>query len=432
VTFHSDLLFLKPPWAKVWGGFIFKVFSRKAESILKMRFCLVKDESVPACFMAVSSWSYAMFFNPDGADPVRVMARPHCLKGRIMEQSVLNEKLTLVSFKFAQFCGYRHATRELIAQMGGNLPSCKAITEGSIKVFPPTGVKEFNTLRRSLVRFLQGLGVQALGSSTCFAIPTTELHQVEAKVADLERKFQKAKDALDSNYENLFESHINNNKEAETIIRSLKVERSEAISKCHFGFNVFRVQAVARQNETEEQSVESMVRGLARRLYEEVATEMTKLHVSDSFTRLRVGQKSLAPIRACIIKMERMSFLDDSIPHAVRLGQEVLAMMPQAGYIERQPFEVLSRCVEIMTDPDKLLNAAHRVRNGVPTLDALFPPVVSAVSAVKPPPARPMAPKAIARPVSPRPAFPPVLPRVPRAGLPGIGGGLPFQIRRTA
>jgi hypothetical protein len=136
---------------------------------------------------------------------------------------------------------------------------------------------------------------------------------------------------------------------------------------------------------------------------------MTKLHVSDSFVRLRVGQKSLAPIRACLVKMERMSFLDDSIPHAVRLGREVLAMMPQEGYIERQPFEVLSRCVEIMTDPDKFLNAAHRVRNGVQALDALFPPAT---------PACPAAPRAVSRPVSPRPAFPPSLP-----GLPGKPSG---------
>jgi hypothetical protein len=353
-----------------------------------------------------------------------------------MEHSILSEKLTLVSFRFSQFCGYRHATRELIAQMGGNLPRCKAITEGSIKVFPPTGVKEFNTLRRSLVRFLQNLGVQALGSPTCFGIPTTELPKVEAKVADLERKFQKAKSALDADYETLFESHIGSNQEAAAIIRSLKVERSEAISKCHFGFNIFRVQAVARQDETEEQSVEGLVRGMARRLYEEVAVEMAKLHVSDSFARLRVGQKSLAPIRSCLTKMERMSFLDESIPHAVRLGRDVLTMMPREGYIERQPFEVLARCVEIMTDPDKLLNAAYRVRHGIQTLDVLFPP---AEDAIKPPPARPAASK-VSRPIS-RPAFLPSLPgfpgasglpRIPGARFPGMGGGLPFPVRRTA
>jgi len=290
-----------------------------------------------------------------------------------MEKSILDEKLTLVSFKMSQFSGYRRATREFIARMGGKLPACKSITEGSIKIFPADGLRGFNAIRRNLSRYLQSIGVQALGSSTCYAVPASELLRIEAKVSKIEAEFQAQKNLLWTNYEQVFDAHVQSqeNPAAAEIIQSLKLRRDDAVSKCNILFNVFRIRAVARKDETEEESVEGITRGLTRRLYEEVALEMAKLSISDSFERLRVGQKTLGVLRAALAKMERLAFLDDSIEHAVKFGKEVLAMMPKSGFIEGQPFEVLSLYVESSADPDKILNAALSFGNGKSALDIL-------------------------------------------------------------
>ena len=66
-------------------------------------------------------------------------------------QDVLNEKLTLVSINISTFSGYRRATREHIAALGGTLPASEAITEGSIKVFPSEGTKALLTVRRGVL-----------------------------------------------------------------------------------------------------------------------------------------------------------------------------------------------------------------------------------------------------------------------------------------
>ena len=79
-------------------------------------------------------------------------------------QDVLNEKLTLVSINISTFSGYRRATRDHIAALGGSLPASAAITEGSIKVFPGDGTKALQTVRRGVFRKLQAKGVKALGS----------------------------------------------------------------------------------------------------------------------------------------------------------------------------------------------------------------------------------------------------------------------------
>ena len=90
-------------------------------------------------------------------------------------QDVLNEKLTLVSINISTFSGYRRATRDHIAALGGSLPASAAITEGSIKVFPGDGTKALQTVRRGVFRKLQAKGVKALGSQNVFAVLTDDL-----------------------------------------------------------------------------------------------------------------------------------------------------------------------------------------------------------------------------------------------------------------
>lgn len=87
--------------------------------------------------------------------------------------SILDEKLALVSVNIGIYAGYRRATRETIKQLGGNLPDCNAVTEGSIKVFPNEALKEFQTVRRALFRKIGAKGVKAMGSGNLLPCPRT-------------------------------------------------------------------------------------------------------------------------------------------------------------------------------------------------------------------------------------------------------------------
>ena len=300
-------------------------------------------------------------------------------------QDVLNEKLTLVSINISTFSGYRRATREHIAALGGTLPASAAITEGSIKVFPCDGTKALQTVRRGVFRKLQAKGVKALGSQNVFAVLTDELPVIEKEITDAQAEYVVERDALEANYDQIFEDHVAANAEAETIIRSLKVDRATAIAKCRFSSDVFKIAPFIREGQSEEEGVEGIVRGLGRQLYEEIASDMDKILKSDPFAvNQRVGQKSLRPLKAAIQKMKKLSFLDPSVEGAVTLVSDILKALPQEGYIQGQSFVTLEKLVEVMSETDLLLNAASRVKNGVPACDVLFPPMpVQAVQAVQ-------------------------------------------------
>ena len=291
-------------------------------------------------------------------------------------QDVLNEKLTLVSINISTFSGYRRATREHIAALGGTLPSSAAITEGSIKVFPCDGTKALQTVRRGVFRKLQAKGVKALGSQNVFAVLTDELPGIEKEISDAQTEYETELKSLDADYDQIFEDHVAANSEAETIIRSLKVDRATAIAKCRFSSDVFKIAPFIREGQSEEEGVEGIVRGLGRQLYEEIASDMDKLLKTDPFAKnRRVGQKSVRPLKAAIQKMNKLSFLDPSVEGAVTLVSDILKALPQEGYIEGQSFLTLEKLVETVSDTDALLNAASKVKNGVPACDVLFPPM---------------------------------------------------------
>lgn len=300
-------------------------------------------------------------------------------------QDVLNEKLTLVSINISTFSGYRRATRDHIAALGGSLPASAAITEGSIKVFPGDGTKALQTVRRGVFRKLQAKGVKALGSQNVFAVLTEDLPGIEKEIADAQAEYKAERDALEANYDQMFEGHMAANPEAEAIIRSLKVERATAIAKCRFSSDVFKIAPFVREGQSEEEGVEGIVRGLGRQLYEEISSEMEKLLKNDAFAKnQRVGQKSLRPLKAAVQKMKKLSFLDPSVEGAITLITDILKALPQEGYIQGQSFVTLEKLVETVSDTDALLNAASKVKNGVPACDVLFPPMpVQAVQAVE-------------------------------------------------
>jgi hypothetical protein len=337
--------------------------------------------------------------------------------------SILNDKVALISVSISIFSGYRRATADIIRSLGGQFPDSDAITEGSIKVFPSDVLAPLSTARRGLFRKLAARGVRALGSKNVFAINRDDLAAAEDDVAHTRREFEVERANIDAGYELTFDTYAKKHTaQEEAIIRSLKIDRQDALSGTRFASSVFQIAPLARDGD-----VEDIVQGLARQLYEEVAEEMHELLTrNEAFTtHLRVGQKTLRPIRAAAEKLTKLAFLDPSVEGAVQLIGDTLKALPQAGYIEdtaqgSNAFTALRRLLECMSDADRLFNAAGRVANGVAAIDVLFPAVAPIASneralASQASPAAPILSPAAPGVVSPcAPVTQPTAPRAPQ------------------
>lgn len=306
--------------------------------------------------------------------------------------SVLTEKVALISINVSIFSGYRRATAEIIQRLGGQLPDSDAITEGSVKVFPGEKLAPLATIRRGLFRKLASRGVRALGSKNVFAVNREDLAEIEDEIEESREEFESERQAVDADYDQNFEDYATKHKPAEAaIIRSLKIERADAMAGIRFATSVFQIAPLMREGEDQEKGVSEIVQGLSRQLYQEVADDMREiLTKNEAFTtHLRVGQKTLRPIRAAMDKLRKLAFLDASIDGAIRFIGDTLAALPSSGYIEDSPqgangFTALRRLMEELSDVDRFINAAGRVANGVSAVDVLFPPAPVAAPPVPP------------------------------------------------
>jgi hypothetical protein len=329
--------------------------------------------------------------------------------------NILDDKLALVSVSIGTFGGYRRATRQMIAELGGSLPDCAAVTEGSIKVFPNKPMKPFGTARRKVFRSIAAVGIKALGSRTVFAIPKTKLPAVEKLLADAHAQHAADVADLDAQYDTLFDQHVAANPAAAAIISGLKVSRATAIAKMHFTHDVFQISPVIREGQDPNQGVQSLVAGLARQVFDEVADAMQKLLESDSLTgKIKAGQRTLRPIKAQVTKMQGLSFLDKAIDDAIQFIGTVLATLPTEGYIEdtvtAKSFSTLLRLVELLSDTDDIVDAAGKTANGLKAEVILFPPKVVAQASAPAPATAAVVTAPSVQPATPAISAPPKVP----------------------
>lgn len=307
---------------------------------------------------------------------------------QVGQSAILDEKLALLTITIKCFSGYRHATRDYIKELGGNLPNSDALTEGSIKVFSNERLNPFSNLRRSVFRKVAAKGVKALGSGNTFAVPRGELSAIEQILGDASSEFQTELGVLDANYDAWFEDHVNANPEAEAVIRKLGIPKHVALGRFGFSSHVFKIVPIGKEGD-EVKTVTTIVEGLARQLFEEVAAEADKLlDKSDAFNKhQKAGQKTLRPIKDALLKMRGLDFLDPIVSGGIRLIEETLSALPQSGYIEdtafAKPFSTLKRLLVVMGDVDEFFDASARVCNGIPVDQVLYPLKPVPVSAVQ-------------------------------------------------
>jgi hypothetical protein len=326
-------------------------------------------------------------------------------KGRRTMQQILDERIALISVSASIFGGYRRATKEMIRELGGSLPDSKAVTQGSIRVFPSDSatapatkgkvsalgtLASLGTIRRAAFRELGAKGIKALGSRSVFAIPAEARDEIGQLLDAAEIEFKEGVLKLQQTYDQQFEDHVKESPEAESILRRLKVDKADAVAKCHFTWTPFQITPLARKGQDQEKGVATVLASLGGQLFQEVADEFADILKKDGFVSGKVGQKFLRPIKAQVAKMEGLAFLDDAVPGAIAFVKAVLGMLPKEGYIEAAEFDPLQKMVNLCADVETLVDAACRTRNGVSVETILTPPVAAAPVAAAPVAAAPV------------------------------------------
>lgn len=283
------------------------------------------------------------------------------------EPQVVQFAVAVVSAK--AFGGYRRTTEDDITSAGGKVPQTAILTKGGKHIFPPERLNKFEAIKKALMRELSKFGVRSFGSGSAIAFHVRELPVAEQLLKQAEKDYNAAIQELAANYDVWLEEYIAAQQPvAQDIIRKSAWKKDEAVSKFGFSYDIFLPSPLG-----EDSSVESMATKLHSQLYEEVAdaakVAYNKTYCPEDSSGVRhvrrVGQRAKSPIKVCMEKMERLSFLSPNIMGAVKMIGYVLGKTPDAGFIEDSLVDLchtrLLGLVQLMTNPDKFAAVAEAV-----------------------------------------------------------------------
>lgn len=189
---------------------------------------------------------------------------------------------------------------------GANLPPEKLASLGTKRVFDPTAIKVFHTLKRKAERLCEAEGTRFLD---CFAVPKDRASALVEGLEEIRKEFEEAKEEFLKEYDQVLEQWLADTGEWRGVIANA-VETADAVrSKLRFSVAVYAI-GIPEEVETAAPLMEKQVGGLSGQLIREIG-QAAKASWEDSFRgKTEVTRKALRPLKGILDKLRGLLFID--------------------------------------------------------------------------------------------------------------------------
>ena len=247
----------------------------------------------------------------------------------------------------------------------GKLPPKDLVSLGSKKIYDPKALKPFAELKRRAETLCQSIGIRF---ARAYAVPKAELKAVVENLNVLSEKFNQARDAFLSTYDEELTRWKQQHPGYERLIETELLPKTVVGTKFAFGYDMFAINAVEGDAELaqllEKGGAGSLTLGLVGTLYQDVASEARAFVKASLVGRHEVTQKFLRPVRAIRDKLAGLSFLDPAITPLVASIDDVLLAVPKKGKISGTSLAALRGVVTLLTDPGEMRSHGQLILEG--------------------------------------------------------------------
>lgn len=282
-----------------------------------------------------------------------------------MSQEIFDQ-ITLVNVDFGIWSAYKRTTEEDLRKMNASLPGAGVITKGGKKIYPSENLSELHALKKKVTRKVSSIGVAALGG-TARAVPVSSLKEIEDYLQDCRNEFEQLLSDFSSSYDTVLKNHLQAivDPVVKEIVSNSVMTVGDACSRFRFGWDTFKIVPNGGKGKT-------LVDNLASKLYAEIAQGAKEAYEKSFLGKPRVGQKALHQIIALRNKLTGLSMLDGANIDAIEaMMDDVLNQLPKAGWIEGKDLSALLGLVFTMSEPERMLLHAEKIRNGLQASQAV-------------------------------------------------------------
>ena len=288
--------------------------------------------------------------------------------------SVLNE-VFCVNLDIRIWSGRKKLTAADLQVSDASLPPKDLATLGNKRICDPDTLKPFHRIEGRARDACLRVGVHFLSG---YGVAKSKADELVDSLHKLREEFEKEKQALLGIYDEAVAEWVAAHPGWEHVLKDL-VPREEAAAKLSFDFQTFAIlDPFASEVEADDpktngatQGLDRATQGLPDQLYSEIAVMAREAWKKSFVGKTSVTRKALRPIKAAMVKLELMRFLDPVRIGAllVRINQK-LAEMPKSGPIEGNALNAIKGIAYALSDVQRLKMYAEHLEQGLPLDEA--------------------------------------------------------------
>jgi uncharacterized protein DUF3150 len=286
--------------------------------------------------------------------------------------SALNE-VFCVNLDIRIWSGRKKLTAADLHLSESSLPPKDLASLGNKRICDPALLKPLHRIEGRARDACQRVGVHFLSG---YGVPKAKAEELVTILGQLRQEFDHEKHALLDSYEQAITDWIAAHPGWEHALKDF-VPRDEAAGKFGFDFQIFAIlhpfakpdglEEESKTNEANHQGLQRATDGLPEQLYTEIALAASDAWKKSFAGKLSVTRKALRPIKAALVKLESMRFLDPGrIGTVVCRIRDRIADVPKSGPIDGQALQVIKGIVYVLSDVERLKLYAQHLERGLP------------------------------------------------------------------
>ena len=234
---------------------------------------------------------------------------------------------------------------ELLRVSDADLPPETLTSLGHKKIFDPSALTPFGSLRKKMERRCEDAGVRFLGG---YAIPQSEFDALALDLDSMVQDAENLKTKFLAEYEKTCAEWIAEHEGwGDSLIRNALVPRAEAATRIRFGWNAIKLAPAAPSHSSEAETHEMVTLSLREQVLNDVCARAGKV-LNRLDENVETTQSGLESVRKLQSKIESLKFLDHGFQPVIDEIQGVLSEMPKTGKIVGTPYKVLTGLMRLL------------------------------------------------------------------------------------
>jgi len=233
------------------------------------------------------------------------------------------------------------------AMLDGETLESNLVKGTTLQWFPKDKLRFVNKSLQRINRLLSSQGV-AFGRGLTM-IPLSISDEVQSRIDHVKREFDEEVENLVEVFDEVIEAHKAENADISHLIDRFKMDVDQF--KGRFHFKAIPPMAVQPLFEDDEDALRE---NITQTLWEEIATEASKLAKATFIGKEQCSQKAVSAVRKIKTKLVNLAFLDEGIFKVVESFEQALEDLPLTGPITNGEFHRLANYIQTISSEENL------------------------------------------------------------------------------